>query len=177
MLAIAMGLLVAALPAGDSVKADLNSPVYAVREKARGALRASFVPTDRTKWNGLEELLARANGKPAKEIAPTVSASFGVQIPLGDIAAPCTWRHRLDRDWVLVCTFDQGILTSARLLLQPPPVNGDPPPNYTGLWRVFLEDGSLKSSSYYIQGKPAGPLGDGTQDFKVPPHLDRDASQ
>jgi hypothetical protein len=181
MLVAALGLLLVGAPLSDSIMADLESPIYAVREKARDVLRASFVPTDRTKWDGLAAMLKEAKGKSSREIVAAVSQDFGVQIDLvylGDVSLSHT---RLDRDWVLDCRFEDDLLVEARLLLQPPEVNPDPPLNYTGVWRVYGEDGSLESEFYYMHGKPSGPMGDdGTSKLPPPapePEIDNGASQ
>ncbi|HEX4141306.1 MAG TPA: hypothetical protein VHY09_13230 [Candidatus Methylacidiphilales bacterium] len=160
MLVPALGLFLLGVPLNDSLKGDLNSPVYAVREKAREALHASFVPTDHTRWNGLRALLAGAKGKPAADVAAAAKEDFGVVINTLAEDWAYTSHCRLDADWVIECHFDGGVLVDARLLLQPPDINPAPPLGYTGLWRVYRQDGSVDSATYYMHGKPGGPLND-----------------
>ena len=158
MLVATLGLLLMGTPLDKSVLPDLNSPIYAVREKARKALHASFVATDRTKWNGLRALLVQGEGKSANEIIAAASEDFGVKIEIEPEGYSCT---RLDRDWVLNCSYSKGTLVDARLKLEPPIVTPNPPADYTGVWRSYREDGSIESETYYMHGKPGGPLNDG----------------
>jgi hypothetical protein len=161
MLLAALGLLLATLPVNDQILADLNSPNYAVRDKARDALRASFVPTDRTKWDSLHAMLVQSKGKNSTDIAIVLHDKLGAYtdtVRFGRFSISWT---QLDDDWALECIFEEDSLVDVRLLLQPQVVNSQPPPGYTGIWRVYRMDGSLASDSYYMHGIRGGPLGDG----------------
>jgi hypothetical protein len=161
MLIAALGLLLAALPATDPDLAQLNSPIYAVREKARDALRASFTPTDRTRWDALTTHLQQQKGATFPTVL-AVCAGEGVSLPnfLTDLPPNFIGRYRLDACWMLQCDFRDDGLASVQLLERPRIIPQPPPANYTGLWRTYRENGALASQLYYSKGIRMGPLVD-----------------
>jgi hypothetical protein len=160
MLVTVLGTLLLAGTVSDSVKADLNSPIYAVREKARDALLSAFVPTPRNKWDALVGSMDLQTGGPAADVQQACRA-HGIPLQTINTEAPYTTRVRLDRCWVLVCHLWHNELETFYVACEPVAVSSGPPPGFTGLWRIYCENGALLSETNYAHGLATGPLGDG----------------
>jgi len=161
MLVAALGLLLMGVPLSNSVAADLNSPIYAVREKARDTLRASFASSDHAKWDALVADLQRHQGDSPSDAA-SLCQQAGVTLPQFPGEAPPYFiaRSRLDSCWMLECRFRDGKLGEAKLVSRAPILRLSPPGNFTGLWRTYRENGDLVDQIYYSKGKAIGPLVD-----------------
>jgi hypothetical protein len=164
MLAAVIGLILTSMPLSDKVLADLNSPIYAVRERARDVLRASFVPSDRKQWDALSEDLQREIGHSSKEVFAVCARddaalpNFSEDLPQG--LSTYHLRARLDSSWVLECRFRDDQLQEAKLMVRPDPIKTVPPDSYTGLWLTYRENGDIESQIYYSKGRALGPLTD-----------------
>jgi hypothetical protein len=172
-------MLLMAMPVDPSVLQDLNSPVYAVREKARETLRANFHQTAPEAWKELVDSLHLHKGESVSQVTRDCDAN-GIPLFLFQEDGTVTSHLHVDEGWALVCDVRGDVLETFSLSQTPsgiannlPPVlRNDPPPHFTGLWRTYREDGQRVSEIYYVSGIRGGPLSDGGMG-RVPPLQDR----
>jgi len=153
-------LLFLAMPVNPSVLKDLNSPEFAVRDRARETLRASFQATSANRWNELKDSLRLKKGEPAAQVAD-ICRQVGITLNVLENDGTYSSHVRLDSSWMLICSFHDGLLEDFTISMSPPIILNEPPPLYSGLWRTYRENGELVSADYYVRGIKAGPLSDG----------------
>jgi hypothetical protein len=148
------------MPISPSVVQDLNSPQYAVREKARETLRINFHQTTLETWKELVGSLHLHKGEPASQVIIDCRAHDLPLLVLQDDGTYISQVH-FDSSWSLLCSFRDGVLGDFTFSLAPPILKNDPPANFNGVWRIYREDGQRVSDDYYVNGVRAGPLSDG----------------
>jgi hypothetical protein len=154
-LACLLGLCVSlAPPLSANPFADLASPSSETRANAAEIIRDHhlFKPSDRGKW---EKFISSLHGRSWEDVQAAVREVKGGQLSWS-ISGNCN-SFRLDDCWIGVCEFEHNVVTSARLLLEPNPVQVGPPPGYSGYWRIYRLNGEALPLELYTRGRVGSP--------------------
>ena len=140
---------------------DLASPLPEVRSTAAKLIRDSHLyhATSRVLWDKLASSLREDSG--AQDILPYLQKNgIALRLVPSDLASNGVYHFRLDDSWVLLCAFNQSILTEFKVVEEPKEIVVLPPNDYTGFWRMYRIDGEPEGLRYYKNGKDFGRLHD-----------------
>jgi len=160
VLLASLATLLMGLPISDAIKQDLNSPIYAIREKACAQLRSSYVSTVPDRHDELQKSLHLVKGETFEEVAASCQKA-AIPFPGQDTRPSFNISYALDPCVTVTWVFSNRILIDFAIVSAPPVIPNTPPTNYTGLWRTYRENGEKVSEIYYSNGRRLGPLSDG----------------
>lgn len=144
--------------AGAAPVDDLRSPAQQVRDSAAALLRATFVPSPRSRW---EHVVAAINPGDSSDTILQLLQPYHVTREMGSSSGQSFGEsYRLDDLWLLRCSFRR--LESGDALLQHELIERmryewvEPPADFTGMWITYFVNGQRSHEIQYRNGQYFG---------------------